>query len=129
MNKQQIYRSRWKASIKGIPSFLLMRFFETWISKIWNFDFLKNQKSSWSEIRNIFLVLLVLYFRLKSKLAKMQRPQHFRFIYIDNSKMYMVRSSMSCFRWGCGCGNFIKTFNFFDSGSKIGFLLPSHCHF
>ena len=46
-----------------------------WMSKVLNFDFLENGKRFWSQIKNIFLVLQVLSFRLK-KVAKMHRTQN-----------------------------------------------------
>ena len=44
---------------------------KTWTSKILQFDFLKNEKSFWSEIKKFFLVLQVLFFKLKKQTSKM----------------------------------------------------------
>ena len=43
---------------------------EIWKCKILKFDFLENEKSFWSEIRNIFLAWQVLVFRLKKQTGK-----------------------------------------------------------
>ena len=41
----------------------------TWISKIQKIDFLKNEKSFWSEIKTFFQVSLALYVRLNTNVA------------------------------------------------------------
>ena len=43
---------------------------ETWIFKILKSDFLENEKSFWSEIKNIFPIWQVLSFRLKKQTSK-----------------------------------------------------------
>ena len=43
---------------------------EIWKSKILKFDFLKNEKSFWSEIKTFFLVWQVLSLRLKKQTSK-----------------------------------------------------------
>ena len=41
-----------------------------WISENWKFDYLKNKKSSRSEIKTFFLVSLVLCFRYTKQISK-----------------------------------------------------------
>ena len=45
-------------------------FYETWISKILKFDFHKNEKSLWNEIKTFSSVSRVLSARLKKQTSK-----------------------------------------------------------